>query len=347
MSSISKLVAMFIAAVALALPAVAQGSPRIKWSPNNDGWMRIEIRPNCYLVVFADSWVYGDMSAGIAPGEPVSVNATGACNERGFAEGPVTVEFIWNMRDPGGERSRYSWLRGRVYREGVAKNGLLEGLSSMWWQIEYDGWRGEWNDTDQGYNPIEHAYKRGCPFIYVDGQATDDALESPRKEWPQCSPEGAKVFYPEEEDPADEPPSADPIPPTARLIPATPAPATGADAWATCVQREKLAPDGGIQQLWRLHNTCPTAIIVRYCFRAQFEAAGDENLCRRREMRTHEINAGSYLSFAFNPMPAGTILSDGRTVTSNDLIVSGFACTGGNFPDAYFDSDGSFKSRGC
>ena len=94
-------------------------------------------------------------------------------------------------------------------------------------------------------------------------------------------------------------------------------------------------------------NTCTSSVIVTYCFRARFEAAGDPNLCRRREMRTHEIRAGGTLTFDFNLMPPGTALSDGRTVTSNALIVSGFACTGGNFPDAYFDSDGTFRTSGC
>lgn len=196
--------------------------------------------------------------------------------------------------------------------------------------------------------------KDGCPYFVDLKTGVVDYHEPFVGYQVSCSTEGAdylrKQIAAMLAAPAVLPPtaSAPPASPAQRLLPTSPAPAGNADAWSRCISGPvRRAPDGGIQVFWDMTNSCNTAVIVRYCFRAQFEAAGDPNLCRRQEMRTHEIAPNGNLTFDFNLMPAGTVLTDGRTVTSNTLLVSGFACTGGNFPDAYFDSDGSFRSRGC
>lgn len=127
-------------------------------------------------------------------------------------------------------------------------------------------------------------------------------------------------------------------------MPAASAAANG-DVFEDCIRRE--GPEqSGIQVLYYLRNACRTRISLSYCLEATFEAAGDYNLCSRREYKTHSVAPGDAVHFAFNLMPPGTALSDGRQVTSNTLYVRGHACANDSSPDVYFDG-GSFRFMHC
>jgi len=142
-------------------------------------------------------------------------------------------------------------------------------------------------------------------------------------------------------------PTAKPVGPSA-AVPAAGAAASGQDdVWSKCIKVEQYPEDGGIQTIWAMRNQCNTTLIARFCFQARVEAAGDPNLCRRRESRTQEISAGGKYDFPFSLVQEGTSLSDGRVAGRNSLSVVGYACTDGRFPDSYFDNDGAFRSREC
>jgi hypothetical protein len=132
--------------------------------------------------------------------------------------------------------------------------------------------------------------------------------------------------------------------PSASPSPAPVAAADG-DVFDQCTRLE--GPDrSGLQHIWQLRNICRTRISLSYCLRADFEAAGDYNLCTRREYRTHSVAPGATVHFAFNLMPPGTNLSDGRQVTHNSLYVRGYACADNSSPRVHFD-DGQLTFRGC
>ena len=125
----------------------------------------------------------------------------------------------------------------------------------------------------------------------------------------------------------------------------TPASASN-DVFERCVTLHSLGRSG-IQVMWELRNGCQSRISLSYCLRANYEAAGDYNLCSQREYKTHSVAAGSAVQFAFNLMPQGTALSDGRVVGENsELRVSGHACANGNSPGVSFDG-GQFLFTGC
>lgn len=126
---------------------------------------------------------------------------------------------------------------------------------------------------------------------------------------------------------------------------AIPASAKNGDVWGRCVALESLGRSG-IQDMWQLRNKCQSRISLSYCLAADFEAAGDYNLCTRREHKTHSVAPGGTVHFSFNLMPPGTALTDGRQVTTNALSAYGFACANGNSPGVYF-RDGQFLSTGC
>ncbi len=117
------------------------------------------------------------------------------------------------------------------------------------------------------------------------------------------------------------------------------------DVFEDCVQREGPRRSG-IQVMYYLRNACRTRISLSYCLEATFEAAGDYNLCSRREYKTHSVAPGEAVHFAFNLMPPGTGLTDGRTVTNNTLYVRGHACDDNSSPRVHFDN-GLFVFRGC
>lgn len=333
-----RIVTLLIAGLLALLPAAhaQKGWDGIQWSDREDGWMTVRLKPNCTLLMFLDGRSYGLRV--FEEGNQIGYSAQGECDKRGLAQGRVVLEVHYLTSNPGSYEQTFVF-------EGTARNGVFEG---------------KFNQVD--VTPLEPSgrvvsplfAKGGCPF-YVDRNTGVIDHSKPYGGYgPPCSTEGADYLRAQIAAmlaaPAAPPPvaSVSPASPAQRLLPVSPAPANNADAWSGCISGPaRRAPDGGIQVFWDMTNSCNTAVIVRYCFRAQFEAAGDPNLCRRQEMRTHEIAPNGKLTFDFNLMPAGTVLSDGRTVTSNTLLVSGFACTGGNFPDAYFDSDGSFRSRGC
>ena len=126
-------------------------------------------------------------------------------------------------------------------------------------------------------------------------------------------------------------------------------PATSADAsndvFEDCIRREG-PQQSGIQVMYYLRNACRTRISLSYCLEATFEAAGDYNLCSRREYKTHSVPPGEAVHFAFNLMPPGTNLTDGRQVTDNTLYVRGHACADDSSPRVHFDN-GQFVFRGC
>jgi hypothetical protein len=117
------------------------------------------------------------------------------------------------------------------------------------------------------------------------------------------------------------------------------------NVFESCIQREGPR-QSGMQVLYYLRNTCRTRISFSYCLEATFEAAGDYNLCSQREYKTHSVAPGDAVHFAFNLMPPGTGLSDGRTVTSNTLWVRGHACANDSSPTVVFDN-GSFRFMHC
>lgn len=334
----------------LATAAHAQVSRNVEWSKRNDGWAKVQISPGCHLIWFGENRIYRQIDS-ITPDNRVDVVVQGSCNANGLAEGRVRIETTVHFPPTNvASEAEYHYLGWRTVREGTARNGLLQGVVRMWDFESVQGNPGVWETPIPGFpEGLDNFFKDGCEYSFDErtGQIGYPVTEG--SHWGECKPEGGQLLLAELGAEPEAPPQTSPSP-AARLLPVTPAPApaAGADAWARCVSGPvRRDPDGGIQVLWDLHNSCTTPVIVSYCFRARFEAAGDPNLCRRQEMRTHEIAAQGKLTFDFNLMPAGTALSDGRTVTSNSLIVSGFACTGGSFPDAYFDSDGSFRSRGC
>jgi hypothetical protein len=98
--------------------------------------------------------------------------------------------------------------------------------------------------------------------------------------------------------------------------------------------------------MWELRNVCSSRVSLSYCLRADFEAAGDYNLCTRREYKTHSVAPGATVHFAFGLMPPGTNLSDGRQVTHNSLYVRGYACANDASPRVHFD-EGQLVFRGC
>ncbi len=340
-----RIVTLLIAGLLALLPAAyaQKGWDGIQWSDRDDGWMTVSLKQNCTLLLFLDARSYSLRV--FEEGNQISYSARGECDKRGLAQGRIVLEINYLTSNPGSYEQTFIF-------EGTARNGVFEGKIN---QIDVTPL------VPSGRAVMPLHMKGGCPY-YIDPDTGQIDHKMPYGTgypydsgiFPPCSTEGADYLRQQiaarQATPATPPPvaSAPATSPSQRLLPSTPAPAGNADVWSSCISNpEPRARDGGIQALWDITNSCPNAVIVRYCFRAQFEAAGDPNLCRRREMRTHEIAPKGKLTFDFNLMPAGTVLSDGRTVTSNTLLVSGFACTGGNFPDAYFDSDGSFRSRGC
>lgn len=130
--------------------------------------------------------------------------------------------------------------------------------------------------------------------------------------------------------------------------PPAPAPAAAAsdDVFDRCVELESLGRSG-IQVMWQLRNKCQSRISLSYCLQANFEAAGDYNLCSQREYKTHSVAAGSAVQFAFNLMPDGTAMSDGRVVSNNGrLRAIGHACANDSSPSVAFDG-GNFVFFHC
>lgn len=143
-------------------------------------------------------------------------------------------------------------------------------------------------------------------------------------------------------------------PPPVRLVQPQASPtrsasaATGGtgDVFGRCVRITRYPDDGGIQTVWAMNNVCSQPVIVSYCFKANVQAAGNPNLCSRREKLTYEIRGNGKIDFPFTLVEKGQAMSDGTLAGPNSLSVLGFACTGGAFPNVYFD-EGKFLSRGC
>ena len=321
-----------IALVPIALAQGSRGTDRIFWSNRDDGWTAILLSPDCYLVAFIDGLIAG--WGGYDDMDNLKVTTSGSCNAKGLAEGPVRITYEW--QDENGPV--------RVVNEGTARNGLLEGMFSqtIYDQEETPG-RFEVADLGDVRNPMPSFYKEGCEY-FVDGNGEIDfANPSTSGPYGQCLPEGGQFLVAGGNAPAD--PASAP----ATSSPASSAPvqqASGGDLFQQCISVQQYPPYGGIEDVWAMRNTCDQKLIVRFCFRANVQAAGDPNLCSRREMRTQEISAGGAYDFAFTPVREGTSMSDGTIAGPNGLSVVGYACSGGRFPDAYFDN-GKFLSRGC
>lgn len=318
--------------------ALAQGSSaadRIRMSSRNDGWMAIQLAPGCHLIAFIDDFVFA--WGGFDDLENLRFTTSGRCNANGLAEGPVQLTYEWKAETGP----------VRVVREATAQDGILQGMSNRTVYSEPFDKPGtfELHDFGDGRNPMPSFFRDGCKFFVDYDGRIDFGSPSAYPPYDQCLAEGRQFLLDAALAPSTDPAPVAPVPPP--LAAAAPPPAGNADVWSRCINLTQYPRDGGIQTVWALNNTCNTTVIARFCFRAEYEAAGDPNLCRRREMRTQEIRPGASYDFPFSLIPPGTGLTDGRVVRSNELLVSGFACTGGNFPKAYFDNDGAFRSDGC
>lgn len=316
----------------LALAQSSRAADRIFMSNRNDGWTAILISKDCYLLSFIDGLVHG--WGGYDDMEKLQVTATGNCNAQGLAEGPVQITYEW--QDENGPV--------RVVNDGTARNGILQGMArqTIFDQFETPG-RFSIAELGDVRNPMPSFYKDGCEY-FVDSSGRID-YENPSTSGPygQCLPEGGQFLLNAALTPADTPPNSAP----ASSGGGSPAQQAGSgDVFSQCITVQQYPRDGGIETIWAMRNICDSKLIVRFCFQANVEAAGDPNLCSRREMRTQEISAGGAYDFAFTPVTEGTAMSDGTIAGPNGLSVAGYACTGGRFPDAYFDN-GVFLSRGC
>jgi len=343
-------VALVAVLVSLTSVAHAQVSRNVEWSTRNDGWAKVQISPGCHLIWFGESRIYRQID-NITPDNRVDVVVQGSCNANGLAEGRVRIETTVHFPPTNiASEAEYHFLGWRTVREGNARNGLLQGVVRMWDFERVQGNPGEWETPLPGFpEGLDNFFKDGCEYAYDDQSGQPGYPVTEGSHWGECNPEGGQRLLAELGAAPEQPPQLTTPSPTARLLPVTPppAPAGNADVWSRCIKVTQYPQNGGVETVWALNNTCTTSVIARFCFRAQHEAAGDPNLCRRREMRTQEIRAGGAYDFPFTLISPGSSLSDGRIVRSNELLVSGFACTGGNFPDAYFDSDGAFRSDGC
>ena len=325
-------VACLVALVPIALAQGSRGSDRIFASNRNDGWTAMLLSKDCYLIAFIDGLISG--WGGYDDMDKLQVTTSGSCNAQGLAEGPVQIVYEWPSENGP----------VRVVNDGTARDGVLQGMAKQTIFDQYET-PGRFSIADLGdvRNPMPSFYKDGCEY-FVDSEGRVD-FENPSTSGPfgQCLPEGGQFLINAALTPADTPaPSA----PTASPA-ASPAQQAGSgDVFARCISVKQYPPDGGIQTIWAMRNTCDTKLIIRFCFQANVEAAGDPNLCSRREMRTQEISAGGAYDFPFTPVTEGTSMSDGTIAGPNGLSVAGYACTGGRFPDAYFDN-GQFLSRGC
>lgn len=213
-------------------------------------------------------------------------------------------------------------------KTGKMVNGYWEGVvQSYYYEISPDG---TWNPkSPEGGGPEN--YIRGCMLEMYDGHCDEMLAENvivrPKVNGPLFKVAGAPAR-------------------AAKSAPAGAATGVNGDVYDKCVQIDKYPADGGIQTVWAMHNVCTQPIIVSYCFKATVQAAGDPNLCSRREKRTSEIRGNGTINFPFTLVEPGQAMSDGTIAGANSLFVRGFACTGGSFPNVYFD-EGQFLSRGC
>jgi hypothetical protein len=339
---ISRRVVAYTAVLALLAPTLSQAAPageKVFWSNRNDGWSGIKIYEGCYLIHFRDSLVNGWGGYGAA----LDVKINGECGPDGLAEGPVSIQFTFPASQPSYDGRRYNNL---IQITGTARNGVLEGNAE---ETVADDLDGDFALSDMGdvRNPMPLFYRSGCEYsddgngnyIYPSDEAcTVDGImpmiaqlfEAGMIEAPLDNPSasGSGSGY-----------SSPPPPPQN-----TDSGASG-DVWGRCITL-RSEPKRGIQDYWSLYNSCSKNVIARYCFQPGTAAAGDPNLCMRREYRTHEIKAGRKLDFAFSLIDEDQAMSDGTSAGPSTLTVHGFACTDERFPDVYFDN-GEFKSFGC
>ena len=320
------------ALIPIAFAQGSTGADRIFMSNRNDGWTAMLLSKDCYLISFIDGLISG--WGGYDDMNKLQVTTSGSCNAQGLAEGPVQIIYEWQTENGP----------ARIVNDGTARNGILQGMAK---QTIYDQYEtpGRFTVADLGdaRNPMPSFYKDGCEY-FVDGDGRID-YENPSTSGPfgQCLPEGGQFLLNAALTPANDPA---PAAPTSSASAAPAQQAGSGDVFSQCISVQQYPRDGGIQTIWAMRNTCDQKLIVRFCFQANVEAAGDPNLCSRREMRTQEISAGGAYDFPFTPVEEGQAMSDGTIAGPNGLSVAGYACTGGRFPDAYFDN-GVFLSRGC
>lgn len=223
-----------------------------------------------------------------------------------------------NYGRPYGVRAAIYRLQGQLARAMPDLNRALQLDPSLAanWALRGDIYAelGDWNRAAADF---AEAARR-------DGRFAENFAEARR----MAQAQGAAAA------PAATPPAATPT-----------AGANDTDVFETCIRREG-PQQSGIQVLYYLRNACRARISFSYCLEATFEAAGDYNLCSRREYKTHSVAPGEAVHFAFNLMPPGTALSDGRQVTSNTLYVRGHACANDSSPTVVFDG-GSFRFMHC
>lgn len=321
------ILAAVLAAFTLAAPAVpvAQARPQnLLWSGRNDGWSAIQMSQGCYLIFYRDGLVKG---WGGYDSPELTVSASGQCGADGLAEGAVTVEFIWPMQTY------------RVIKQlaGTAHEGVLQGQAQETIGDNENDSGFHLRDLGDARNPSPSFYRDGCEFSdNADGQFVYPMDEG-------CSAAGIQPMI-------DQLRQAGLIGGGQATAP-QPAPAqasggaAGGDVFGRCVS---LAAEEkrGIQDYWSLTNRCDQTVIARYCFKANYEAAGNEALCSQGQYRTTEIKAGAKVDFTFSLTEEGTPMSNGVIAGPNALSVYGFACTGGAFPQVSFE-DRKLKFLGC
>ncbi len=325
--TVSALVATLSAVLALALPATAQSRPpNLLWSARNDGWSAIQISQGCFLIFYTDGLVKG-WGGYDAPDLKVTANAS--CGPDGLAEGPVWIEFIWTMKT-------YHVL----YKiEGTAHQGVLQGAAKDTIGDDENDTGFHLRELGDARNPSPSFYRDGCEYSDdangVFNHLMDDA----------CHASGIQPMI-------DQLRMAGLIGgggPSGAATPAATAQSSSAagsgDVFGRCVTLS-AEEKRGIQDYWSLTNRCDQPIIARYCFKANFETAGNEALCTRGEYRTTEIKANSKLDFTWGLIDEGTPMSNGVIAGPNALSVVGYACGGGQFPQVTFEN-GRMKFLGC
>ncbi len=303
-----------VALFSLAAPSAQAQPPNVLWSAQQDGWSAIQIHQGCYLIFYQDGFVKG-WGGYAAP--DLTAPAGGECGADGLAEGPVIVHFVWTMQT-------YHVL---IEVSGTAHQGVLQGPGNTAFGDDENDPKGfHARDLGDARNPMPTSYRDGCD-LGEDGNPSD----------PNCHASGAQAMIAQLRQAgliggdAKAPPSA----------PAAPQPASAAangDVFGKCVS---LAAEEkrGIQDYWSLNNACGQTIIVRYCFKANFENAGNEALCSQGQYRTTELRANGKLDFAWSLTEEGTPMTNGVVAGPNALSVIGFACTDGMTPQVSFEGN--------
>jgi len=327
MRSILRKPAAFAAIAALVLPGALpaqQDIPRLLWSNRQDGWSAIRLDQGCYLIFYRDALTdyYGGYTAA-----DFNISIEGGCGPDGFAEGPIQMQFSWTFK---GESYHYV----REF-QGTAHHGLLQGDGQ---QIDGDDSEGSLKMLDVTPNPAKVHWRDSCVAEYDPGNGQYVPLQPPDG----CNPQGVQ-------------PMIDQLSAAGLLAggggtnagagaspPQPDRPRTDAekgDVFDKCV-RLVDEENEGLHDDWSLRNVCGETIIASYCFISVPPNVSDKAQCAQEENRTNEIAGGGRIDFQYSSVEWG------HESELESLQAVGYACTGGNFPDVYFE-DRRLKFTGC